>query len=423
MMRHAVSAGRGRVIYNVESHMNFGSTDMHQRRLGLDDALADFLPQLGAGVKGVLFWQYRSEILGLEAPAWGLVRPDGSTRPVTEAVRRFWEVLRPHAAALRRAFPPPASVGVWRSRKNEIFHFCLQGSVTAHNAGGAAYLEALYWDNLPHTLVNDRMLARGELDGIRLLVMPGCYYLTREEADALDRWVRAGGVLVAEAHLGGYDGTAGRHSRAVPGCGLAQSWGIRESESTAAMHLPRGQGAFAEGATISDDVRKALDGSGTEGGTFFSIRLWDGRVVLGAHRYAELEGTGLETLGTFDGETPCLASVRVGLGTVFYCGTNLGQAAGQDASGLEAILRRAATTAGLAPGFVEPRGSVHLDLLSEGGVPRFAVLLGRGDRPGVIRLDGGGHWRGLYTGTVYDLRAPADVPICAGFGDIFVIEQ
>jgi beta-galactosidase GanA len=423
MMRHVISAGRGRAIYNVESHLNFGSTDMHQRRLGLEDVLADLLPQLGAGVKGVLFWQYRSEILGNEAPAWGLVRPDGSARPVTDAVRRFWEVLRPHAAALRRASPTPASIGVWRSRKNEIFHFCMQGSVAAHNAGIEAYLDALYWDGLPHTLVNDRMLAHGELDGIRLLVMPGCYYLGREEADALDRWVRAGGVLLAEAHLGGYDGTTGRHSRAVPGCGLAESWGIREAESTAAVHLSRGEGAFVEGAGVSDDVRKALDGSRPEGGTFFPIRLWDGSIVLGAHRYAELEGPGLETLGSFDGVTPCLASVRVGRGTVFYCGTNLGQAAGQDASGLEAILRRAATTAGLGPGYAEPRGSVHLDLLSEAGAPRFAVMLSRGDLPGVVRIDCGGRWRGLYTGTVHDLRAPADVPIPAGFGDIFVIED
>ena len=39
-----VSAGQGRVCYNVESHVNFGSIGMHQRFLGLPELLADWLP-------------------------------------------------------------------------------------------------------------------------------------------------------------------------------------------------------------------------------------------------------------------------------------------------------------------------------------------------------------------------------------------
>ena len=68
------------------------------------------------------------------------------------------------------------------------------------------------------------MLARGELDGLELLIMPNGYFLTEPEATALDAWVRGGGVLLCDAHLGGYNGTTGRHSRTVPGCGLAEAW-------------------------------------------------------------------------------------------------------------------------------------------------------------------------------------------------------
>ena len=232
MFQHVLSAGRGKVCYNVESHLNFGSTGMHQRVLGLCEVLRDFLPQLGAGIKGILFWQYRAEVLGLESPAWGLVKPDGGARPVTDAVRQFWATLQPHAAELRTSFPALPEIGLWRSRKNEIFHFCVEGSVSSFNATIEAYIQALYWDSLPHRLVNDRMLSAGELDGLKLLIMPSCYYVTQGEAEALDRWVRAGGVLLCEAHLAGYNGTTGRHSRTVPGCGLAEAWGIRESDTT-----------------------------------------------------------------------------------------------------------------------------------------------------------------------------------------------
>jgi len=64
-------------------------------------------------------------------------------------------------------------------------------------------------------------------------------HLTEPEAAALDRWVRAGGVLLCEAHLGAYNGTAGRHSRTVPGCGLAEAWGLREWFSPAVRMVLR----------------------------------------------------------------------------------------------------------------------------------------------------------------------------------------
>jgi hypothetical protein len=315
---------------------------------------------------------------------------------------------------------------VWRSRKNEIFHFCLQGNVSAHNASIDAYLRALHWASLPHDIVNDRMLAGGELDGLKLLVMPACYYLTREEAVALDRWVRAGGVLLCEAHLAGYDGTGGRHARVVPGCGLAASWGLWEQESTAAVHLPRADDASFDAAALSDDVRKALRGSGRTGSPFYPIRLCDGTVVLGAHRYAELAGDGLEPLGSFGDAAPCLVRKRVGAGTVFYCGTNLGIAAGQSAAGLETLLAMAVTAAGVEPaGGMRAglAGTARLDLLYEDGRPRFAVLASRAEREQSIRVSGAGRWRGLFTGTTYELEGATAIDLPAGFRDLFVVED
>jgi beta-galactosidase len=426
MIRHVVSAGRGKVCYNVESHLNFGALSMHQRRLGMEEVLRDFLPQLGAGIKGILFWQYRAEILGQEAPSWGLVHTDGRPRPVTEAVRRFWATIQPHASELRRSFPSPAEIGVWRSRKNEIFHFCAEGFPNDFNTSIDAWLEALYWDNLPHGLISGEMLARGELEGLKLLIMPNSYYVTQAEADALDRWVRDGGVLICEAHLAGYNGTTGRHSRVTPGCGLAESWGIRETDSTSSMHLRLKPGQKLEGRGLSDDVRKALKEFGVSGGKFYPIRLTDGRLVWGAHRYAELGGDGLVPLGSFDGSAPCLARKEVGKGVVFYCGTNLGQAAAHDPAGLEALLAQAADVAGIEPVgrlHAAQSGTVHLDLLSENGRPRFAVLLSKANRAQEIRLDGRGCWRGLFSGAKWSLRGKTRLRLPANFAEIFRITE
>lgn len=423
---HVVSAARGKVCYNVESHINHGCTDLHQPVNELPQLLHDHLPQLGMGIKGFLYWQYRAEVLGFEAPAWGLVRTDGTPRPVTAAVKQFWATLQPQAAALRRAFPLPAEVGVWRSRKNEIFHFCLRGQVRTFNAALEAYIQTLYWANLPFTLVNDRMLAAGDLSSLKLLIMPAPYYLAQAEADALDRWVKAGGVLLCEAHLAGYNGTTGRHSQAVPGCGLAASWGLRETESTSPYHLRR-QGAQAVTSTaLPEDVRKALNEFGATGGNLFPIHLADGSLAWGAHRYAELTGDDLEPLGRFGDAPPLLVRKPVGKGTIFYCGTDLGEAAAErDPSGLQTILQAAATAAGVQPAGqlqAELPGTVHLDILYENAAPRFMALINKADQSQTIRFSGSGRWTGLYTHFHLDLEGQTRVSLPANFEDLFKID-
>jgi hypothetical protein len=109
------------------------------------------------------------------------------------------------------------------------------------------------------------MLAQGDLDDLKLLILPSPYYLTAEEAAVLDQWVRRGGVALVEAHLGGYNASTGRHSLQIPGCGLAESWGIHEIDSTSSYHLHL-EHAQAFAGSSPEDVRKALAGQAVSGG-------------------------------------------------------------------------------------------------------------------------------------------------------------
>jgi hypothetical protein len=413
-----VSAGQGRVCYNVESHVNFGSIGMHQRFLGLKDLLADWLPQIGLGIKGFMFWQFRSEVLGAESPAWGVVRLDGSERPVTRAVRDFWTGVKPHIDALREAFPAPPEIGIWKSRKNEIFHFATNGSLGSLIEGVEAYINTLYWSNYPFRIISDDMLADGDLAGLRFLIMPACYYVTEAEAKALDVWVRAGGTLLCEAHLAGYNATTGRHSRRLPGCGLADSWGIREVDSTSSYHLRLPESEAFEGA-LPEDVRKAIRDTGTAGGRFFPITLADGGFVWGANRYAILEGDTSE--GSFDGVEPCIMSAKVGEGRVIYCGTNLGEGSLRDATYLAQFLAKQLAAASVSPTLgasSEAIGCVHVDALKGPGGEAFMVILNRSDELREVTLGGEGKWRGIFSGT--ELNLPGDVTVPPSLADIFV---
>lgn len=344
-----LSAARGKVCYNVESHVNFGMTNMHQRILSVDDLLRDWLPQIGLGIRGFLFWQYRPEILGFEAPAWGVVNPDGSDRPVTDAVKTFWHKISPYVPELMDYPAKLPEIGIWKSRKNEIFHFCIHNHLGNLVESVEGYVHILYWKNYSYRFINSEMLEKGELAGIKLLILPSCYYLTEAEAKQLDAWVRKGGVVLVEAHLAGYNGTTGRHSRQVPGCGLAESWGIHEIGSTSSYHLKLvTQEVFQNEAT--EDVRKALVDFDTSGGKFFPIRLINNQIIWGAEQYAQLAGKALKPLGWFGSDSvPCLGYIDCGHGEVIYCGTNLGQGANQDAAGLTHLLQRATSRAGISP--------------------------------------------------------------------------
>lgn len=419
-----VSAGWGKVCYNAESPLNYGSLAMHQRMLSLTDLLADFVPQIGAGIKGFLFWQYRPEILGAEAPAWGLVKLDGSDRPITKAVAAFWSTLAPYAEALMEAFPPVPEIGIWKSRKNEVFHFAVHGSLASLVANVEGYVNTLYWHSYPFRIVSEQMLSSGHLDGLKLLIMPSCYYLTEDEATSLDRWVREGGVLLCEAHLGGYNGTTGRHSRTVPGCRLAESWGLHEADSTSSQHLRLGKEHAFEGC-IPEDVQKALRDFGASGARFFPIRLQDGSFAWGADRHAIIEGEGVASEGSFDGINTCIASKPIGGGMVLYCGTNLGEAASHGCDGLLVLLRKCALRAEIAPtlGLVpEIPGTVHLDLLSSEAGPAFIALLSQSDRPQRVEVQGEGIWRGLFSGERWVLDGQAAMEIPARISDLLVPE-
>ncbi len=124
-----VSIADGRVACNVESHLRSGGTAMYPRHLSIKDIAYEFLPQIGLGIKGFLYWQYRPEVLGAESPAWGLLDVDGRPGVTHASATEFWRRLQPIADRLMRVIPEPADVAVFRSAENEIFHWCVYGDL------------------------------------------------------------------------------------------------------------------------------------------------------------------------------------------------------------------------------------------------------------------------------------------------------
>jgi beta-galactosidase len=387
-----LSAGHGKICYNAEAHINGGSTNQHQQVIELPDLLKDFLPQIGLGVKGYMFWQFRPEILGLESPAWGVTNLDGSEREVTKAVKFMWSKISPMTKKLMQCFPRSAEIGIWKSRKNEIFHFCINKDFNSLASGINAFAEAFYWNSYNYRFVNSDMLVQDNLEGIRLLILPSCYYMTELETQKLDQWIQNGGILLTEAHLAAYNGTSGRHNRIVPGNGLAGKWKIHEIES------------------ISVNQQKINP---------IPIRLKSGNILWGSDRYAKVDSPNAEPLGWFHNDYPAIIQKSIGKGTLIYCGTNIGEGSLKDKNGFMEIIDRLIELAGIAPNLnlTGPANTVRVDSLFRNEGLEFMVIQNKSENTQKIKPDIIESFEGLFSETKILPNSINEIP--GGFCDLF----
>ena len=411
-----LSAGRGKICYNVESHINGGGITTHQAMLGMDDLLHDFIPQIGLGIKGFLFWQYRPEVLGIEAPAWGLTQLDGTDREITRAASRFVRTLAPVSDKLMRSFPQAPQIGIWKSAGNEIFHYCMFRNFDGLAAGVNAYAEYCYRNSYGYRFVNSEGLER--LDGIRVLILPDCYYLSQREAEAIDAWVRKGGTLLVEAHAGGYNDDTGRHSRTLPGLGLDDKWNLREKNTTSTFRLKLDT---QEGVNVrlSEDAAKALRDFGVSGGPYVPVAMRNGDILWGALRYAELDAPDADTLGAFRPGTACIVRKKIGDGTLYYCGTNVGEGSFKNKAAFDALLGEVLRTGNAAP-TLGARGGVRADALYERDRLNFIALRNPGAEARPVSLGFEGRAHGLFSGL--EIEGGREISVPAGFCDLFTVE-
>lgn len=385
------SAGRGKVCYNVECHIGVGSAKMHQKQISLKDMVNDLVPQIGMGLRGFMFWQYRPEVLGHEAPAWGVRKPDGSMGSVGLAAKDFIQALEPIIPDIMKAGAPQPEIAIWKGRKNEIFNFCVDKKLDSFAHTIEAYVNAAYYNNYNCCVVDDSVVKAG-LEGIKLLILPICYEADRSFAKAVDQYVRQGGTVLCEAHLGGYDADRGRHSYRMPGLGLDEIWGIREEYTTSSYYLNNESTLNQPDMTdVNDDVKKAIDAYGMSGGKVFGIHTAFGFGIYGAERFACVSGKEDEVIGRF-GEIPCMIMKNHGKGKIIYCGTNLGEAADFDLTAFEQFVVKVAELSGVKQNLYSVHRGVHIDKIDE----NIIVVNNSSETNAEIKFDG--EYQGIFFG-------------------------
>lgn len=329
----AASSAGNQPFYNAEWHINFGSTALHPRVIDRKTFLREAIPQLALGVRGYLYWQFRPESLGFEAPAWGLIRGNGTEKPVTVYAAEFIRKLTPYLPKLMHAHCQKEKVAILKSRRNELFFHAFprnKGNWLDRSIRG--WTKVLQKAGVPFRFISSNQLEQNALDGIEILILPAAYYMSQKEANGADRFLQNGGTLIAEGSIASYCHDTGRHSLTIPGCGLAERWGIHEIESVSTFHMDCGTSGSCEASGASGDTAKALQGARSAGGEYLLLNTPQGK-GYGALNCSFLEADHAEPLA-FAAGTTCVLKKNIGRGTLIYAGTYLGIAAAEQSAAL-----------------------------------------------------------------------------------------
>jgi beta-galactosidase GanA len=185
---------------------------------------------LAAGATGVMFWQWRPELLGPESPGYGLCAPDGSITERVAAVTRFARVAS--LAQLHGRVPERSSIGLLVSRKTALHAFATDRTMALYRDAVMGAYRLLTDQDVAVTILHEDDVARGGVPShIRAIYWPMPSVASGDLIAGLSKFVTDGGRLVAEAGPGEYDQT-GHRRPSVPAGELERVFGRRQHETT-----------------------------------------------------------------------------------------------------------------------------------------------------------------------------------------------
>jgi beta-galactosidase len=213
----------------AEMLMLFGYTLDLPKTIEMNDIKRFVFTGIAANLKGCIFWQYRPEILGREAPAWGLTYLDGSPTPWLRSFAEVNKVVQKNAAFLLEAKPPKAEIALLYNPENQIFAWAATGNEKTATDSLLGAHKALYRRNFKIDFIHPKEFDNDILKNYKVIYVPFPYFLSQKICNALEAWVKAGGTLIGESYFAGWHVEHGHHQTLVPGYGLHKVFKARQA--------------------------------------------------------------------------------------------------------------------------------------------------------------------------------------------------
>lgn len=231
-------AGPGRGFYVGELQGGFGTIALNvSPTVTPEDIRVWAWSALSRGAKGVNFYAWYPMSSGYESGGFGLIHLDGTITERARVAGSIARVVDLNQKLFLDARPPRAEAAVVY---NPLSHF-VGGRQRATQYGGpqgeVASIErdsllgvhrALFPSNVPLDFVHIDRITAEQLRQYKLVIVPYPLMLPERAADVFKRYVAGGGALAAEARIG-WNNERGFASERIPGLGLWEVFGCRES--------------------------------------------------------------------------------------------------------------------------------------------------------------------------------------------------
>jgi len=258
------------------------------------------------GAKGLCFYAWHPMSSGYESAGFGLANLDGTPSERAIAAGVVSKVVTQNMDLFYTGKPSQARAAICWNVLSNIMWVCMRE--TQHYIPSRAYIgayRALYQDHIPADYIHVDQIAAGKLADYDLLYLPFSFMLSRTAAAGIEKFVRNGGVVIAEARTAWNDET-GYCGEAVPGLGLERVFGCRERGATG----------------VDDDMPCHI--RITKNHAALPL-LSEGEVLAGARFREEMEllSETAEVVGEFEDGAAAIVVNRYGQGWAIFVGTLL----------------------------------------------------------------------------------------------------
>ena len=294
------SAAEGKNIINAEIHACYGNSLNGFRMPDVNDMIKHIFIPLVHGSKGFLFWQFRPEILGNEAPAWGNTALDGGDTDWNRIAMQMHETIKEYYEEICDYQPRKGEIAIYCDKSNEIYSW--EGShdtkIFVNSLIGAYNM--FYRNNYAVDFIDANGILEGKLDGYKAVYFPSTFLFDDKKLEKVKEYVSNGGTAIIEALFGCENQETGRHSLNIPGCGMGELLGKRIDKFFSSTMI---ENAYDWKVFTSEDGEK--------------IPMCDGELSLCGGRYLlTYTGNQGEQLASFSLKRTAAAQYQIGKGRV-----------------------------------------------------------------------------------------------------------
>jgi beta-galactosidase len=284
---------------------------------------------LSHGARQIAVYAWYPMNSGYESNGYGLINLDGTLTDRSRAAGRVAQAIARNARDLLASQPAPAQVAILFNRLSYMVGGAEPSLSKLGNAERDSLMglhRAFFEQQIPVDFVHPQDVVQNKLASYKILFLPFPVMLSRELAQAVTRFIRNGGTVVAEARLAWND-ERGFSSEVVPGFGLAEVFGAREK-----VIRP------VERTEIHMEASSGLPG------------LKEGEAVVGEAFEEDLEPqAGARVLARFSNGQPAIIENSYGQGKAILVGSFLGLAfQRQQKASTKQLLLALARAAGVA---------------------------------------------------------------------------